>query len=126
INRQQLALWQSTVAEVTGGKLAEALGSAPRRIEILEHPAVKATDDFARLRRDHAEPPGGPELAADSADPDARNVYLSSLTFAIAQARAEGRTDDEEQLMLQYVPFSDKDPHFLECAAVYAAYSPKY
>jgi hypothetical protein len=95
-------------------------------MEILEHPAVKATDDFARLRRDHAEPPGAPELAADSADPHARNVYLSRLTFDIAQARAEGRTDDEEQLMLQYVPFSDKDPHFLECAAVYAAYWTKY
>ena len=122
VNTQHLSLWQSAVTEAVRRQLAEEKGSEPTRLEILGHPAVKATDDFVRLRHGRADPPGGPELASDSADPHARNVYLSSLVFDIAQARREGRPADEQALLGSYWPFSDKDPLFLGCEATYLWY----
>lgn len=117
-----MALWQSAVAEVAWKHVAAETGAQPHAMALQEHPAVKATDDFVRAVRDRQEVPGGPELAAAEADPHARNVYLSALTYAIARARVEGRAADEQALLALYVPFSDDDPHFLECPAIYAAY----
>jgi hypothetical protein len=117
-----LSLWQSAVAEVARKHVAAETGEQPHPMALLEHPAVKATDDFVRAVRDRREVPGGPHLAAADADPHARNVYLSSLTYGIARARVEGRGADEQALLALYVPFSDDDPHFLECPAIYAAY----
>jgi Calcineurin-like phosphoesterase len=117
-----LSLWQSAVAEVARKNVAAETGAQPHPMALLEHPAVKATDDFIRAVRDRREVPGGPELAAAEADPHARNVYLSGLTYGIARARVEGRGADEQALLALYVPFSDDDPHFLECPAIYASY----
>jgi Calcineurin-like phosphoesterase len=120
VNAQHLSLWQSAVTEVVRRQLAARKGAEPTRLEVLEHPAVKATDDFVRLRHARAAAPAA--VTPDSTDAHALNVHLSGLVFDKAQAHLDGRVEDEQALTTSYWPFSDKDPLFLHCECVYLSY----
>lgn len=118
----RLSLWQSAVASVArgSGPPDEPLLSSH---ELLDHPMVRATNDFVQAR--HAKED---RLFSDDELQDEHRLYthLSSLTFDIAQARATGRPAVETELLESYWPYSDRDPKFLECVKVYAEYWTQY
>ncbi|MBX3119132.1 MAG: metallophosphoesterase [Fimbriimonadaceae bacterium] len=119
VSNQKLSLWQSAVAEVARKDLAETTNSEPCPLDVFEHPMVKATNDFVTARHEKTE---RLFTAQDLSDPHTLNTHLSQLCFEIGDAKAEGREEDEKAFSASYWPFSDKDPKFLECAAVYAKY----
>jgi Calcineurin-like phosphoesterase len=126
VANQQLSLWQSSVAEVMRKNLTTSAAAEPDGIAVLDHPAVQATNDFVRARLTKADPRTAPDPAAGATDPHALNVYLSGLCFDIAQARVEGRFNDEAQLLTSYWPMSDYDPGFLSCILTYKYYWDRY
>jgi hypothetical protein len=117
-----LSLWQSAVAQVVLETSAKN-GLPLSQNALLDHPMVRATNDVVRAHEDRQQL----LFSADQlTDEHTRNTHLSSLCFEIAQAQAQGLEDLEAQLLGSYWPFSDKDPNFLRCVAVYAYYKAAY
>jgi len=141
-----LSLWQSAVAEVARRHLQATSAGTPSTADVLDHPIVRATNDFVQ-RRVAGEAPLSPAAPGASGNADAFRSG-EAFDFASAQAAAPGAALGDSASAPPAAPssatgsaplgataasaaspwpYSDDDPHFAYlCAAVYAEYMAKY
>jgi hypothetical protein len=121
VQDRHLSLWQSAVAKMLHEELGVG-GSPTVTLATSDHPLATGVNAHV------ASVIAGEKLKEPSAalDETALFAYLSQLAFQKGQALVEGDAERAAAIDAAFRPFSDNDPGFLKCAAVYAWYFTNY
>ena len=122
VHNGQLSLWQSVVSEYACTQL-KAAGENISRNQLLRHPMVKAAAAHVEAAA-KGTPPDEDQLDMD--DLEQCSMYLSHLGLQYALCLVEGDTERAAAIEDKYRYFSDWDPGFLKCPAIYLEYYTRY
>lgn len=130
VHSQKLSLWQSTVVgyiinhQLSGIEKNDRMTTAA----VQSHPMVIAVNRHVEkaIQKDYDNTFLQMYSLTELPESDQILEMLSEITFQIAIARIKQADEYERDLMEAYRKYSDHDPGFINCAAVYAEYYYKY